>query len=105
VFLAGGHRLTARACIRAAGLWAGERAVVSGPTAACWHRMLATAPAEIEVTVPRRSGLRAYAGHKGNTLVRSGWDLLRFTWHDLRNRPDYVVGEIRAARLAASARP
>jgi very-short-patch-repair endonuclease len=41
--------------------------------------------------------------HKGNALVRSGWDLLRFTWHDLTNRPDYVVGEIRAA-LAAAAR-
>jgi len=41
--------------------------------------------------------------HKGNALVRARWDLLRFTWHDLTNRPDYVVGEIRAALAVASA--
>jgi very-short-patch-repair endonuclease len=35
--------------------------------------------------------------HKGNALVRAGWDVLRFTWHDLTNRPDYVISEIRAA--------
>jgi very-short-patch-repair endonuclease len=40
---------------------------------------------------------------KGNALVRAGWKLLRFTWHDLVNRPQYVVAEIRAALLAASA--
>jgi very-short-patch-repair endonuclease len=41
--------------------------------------------------------------HKGNALVREGWDLLRFTWHDLTLRPEYVVGEIRAALAAAAA--
>jgi very-short-patch-repair endonuclease len=41
--------------------------------------------------------------HKGNALVRARWDLLRFTWHDLANRPDYVVAEIRAALAAAAA--
>jgi len=40
--------------------------------------------------------------HKGNALVRARWDLLRFTWHDLTNRPDYVVAEIRAALAAAT---
>lgn len=40
--------------------------------------------------------------HKGNALVRARWDLLRFTWHDLTNRPDYVVTEIRAALAAAA---
>jgi len=40
--------------------------------------------------------------HKGNALVRARWDLLRFTWHDLTNRPDYVVAEIRAALAAAA---
>jgi len=35
--------------------------------------------------------------HKGNALVRAGWDLLRFTWHDLNNRPAYVLDEIRTA--------
>jgi very-short-patch-repair endonuclease len=39
--------------------------------------------------------------YKGNALVRERWDLLRFTWHDLTNRPDYVVAEIRAALAAA----
>jgi very-short-patch-repair endonuclease len=37
---------------------------------------------------------------KGNALVRAGWRLLRFTWHDLTNRPRYVVAEIHAALLA-----
>jgi very-short-patch-repair endonuclease len=40
--------------------------------------------------------------HKGNALVRAGWDLLRFTWHDLSNRPGYVVGEIRSALATAA---
>jgi very-short-patch-repair endonuclease len=39
---------------------------------------------------------------KGNALVRAGWLLLRFTWHDLTNRPVYVVAEIRAALLASA---
>jgi very-short-patch-repair endonuclease len=39
---------------------------------------------------------------KGNALVRAEWQLLRFTWHDLTNRPDHVVAEIRAALLAAA---
>ena len=43
--------------------------------------------------------------HKGNALVRARWDLLRFTWHDLTNPPDYVVAEIRAALAAAGSRP
>jgi very-short-patch-repair endonuclease len=245
VFLAGGHRLTDRARIRAAGLWAGDRGVISGPAAAWWHGMLATAPAEVEVTVRRRGGLRSHPGvrvrrrdlapadrtrrgglrltavpltaletaiavpdgsafldralqkhvrfehlyqaycrnmgargaariaalltaaadradsaaerlmlsilrgagltgwehgrpferwaidfafpaaklaievdgwayhsdvdrfradrHKGNALVRAGWKLLRFTWHDLTNRPQCVVAEIRAALLVAEA--
>ncbi len=41
--------------------------------------------------------------HKGNALVRSGWELLRFTWHDLAHRPEYVVAEIRAALLRSAA--
>lgn len=41
--------------------------------------------------------------HKGNALVSAGWQLLRFTWHDLVHRPDYVLAEIRAALLAAEA--
>jgi very-short-patch-repair endonuclease len=40
---------------------------------------------------------------KGNALVRAGWTVLRFTWHDLTNRPDYVISEIRAALLRTAA--
>jgi very-short-patch-repair endonuclease len=44
--------------------------------------------------------------HKGNALVRAGWNLLRFTWHDLNNRPDQVLADIRAAlRIPAGQRP
>lgn len=43
--------------------------------------------------------------HKGNALVRERWDLLRFTWHDLTLRPEYVLGEIRAALTAAAGAP
>jgi very-short-patch-repair endonuclease len=38
----------------------------------------------------------------------TGWvlgHLLRFTWHELTNRPDHVVAEIRAALAAAESRP
>jgi very-short-patch-repair endonuclease len=34
---------------------------------------------------------------KGNALVGAGWDLLRFTWHDLTQEPARVVAEIRRA--------
>jgi very-short-patch-repair endonuclease len=244
VYLVGGHPLTDRARVRAAGMWAGRPAAISGPAAAWWHGMLRGAPDEIEVTVPRSLGLRPRTGirirrrdlaladqvgtggiwltatpltaletaiavpdgsafldralqwhvgfdrvyraycrnmgakgaarigvlltaaadradsvaerlmikslraagltgwshgypfgrwtidfafpgallavevdgwawhmdverfradrHKGNALVRARWDLLRFTWHDLDTRPDYVLGEIRAALHAAT---
>jgi very-short-patch-repair endonuclease len=39
---------------------------------------------------------------KGNALVRAGWQVLRFTWHDLTNQPAHVVLEIRSALLAAA---
>ncbi|HLY33800.1 MAG TPA: type IV toxin-antitoxin system AbiEi family antitoxin domain-containing protein [Jatrophihabitantaceae bacterium] len=31
-----------------------------------------------------------------NALVNLGWTVLRFTWHDLVDRPDYVIATIRA---------
>ncbi len=41
---------------------------------------------------------------KGNALVRAGWNApADLTWHDLTERPQYVVAEIRAALLAVSA--
>lgn len=38
-----------------------------------------------------------------NALVLAGWTVLRFTWHDLIQRPDHVIGEIRAALAARTA--
>lgn len=38
-----------------------------------------------------------------NDLVAAGWTVLRFTWHDLVDRPAYVIARIRAAVLAAAA--
>lgn len=31
---------------------------------------------------------------KGDAITRAGWDLLRFTWHDLDGRPAEVLAEI-----------
>ena len=62
VLLVGGHPWTDRARVRAVGLWAGQRGVISGPAAAWWHDMLPTAPDQVELTTARRCGLRARAG-------------------------------------------
>ncbi len=45
-YLAGGHRLTAEARIRAAALWCGDHATVSGAAAAFWQGMLPRFPAQ-----------------------------------------------------------
>ena len=66
VYLVGGHRLTDEARVRAAWLLAGEQAAVSGAAAAYWHGLLDRAPAEVEVTVPRRNG----PGCRPGALVR-----------------------------------
>ena len=34
---------------------------------------------------------------EGNALLAEGWQVLRFTWHDLDRRPVACVAEIRAA--------
>jgi very-short-patch-repair endonuclease len=39
---------------------------------------------------------------KGNALVRAGWDLLRFTWHDLADNPARVVAEVRETLALAA---
>ncbi|MGD9529204.1 type IV toxin-antitoxin system AbiEi family antitoxin domain-containing protein [Pseudonocardia sp.] len=65
VYLAGGHRLTAAGRIRAAWLWAGEDAVVSGAAAAFWHRIVDLPPPVVDLVVPAarhprpRPGIRA----------------------------------------------
>ena len=62
VYLVGGHRLTDEVRVRAAGLWAGGRAAVSGPSAAHWHGLLGRAPSVVEVTVPRPAAPRCPTG-------------------------------------------
>jgi len=62
VYLVAGHRLTDEVRVRAAWLWAGEKAVVSGPAAAYWHGMLDRAPRPVEITVPRARSPRCPAG-------------------------------------------
>lgn len=63
VYLVGGHRYTDEVRIRAAWLRAGGApAMVSGPAAAYWYRMLDRAPAVVELTVPRRRHLRPGPG-------------------------------------------
>lgn len=53
VYLAGGHRLTDEARIRAAAMWCGDHATVSGVAAAYWHGMMPRAAGPVDVTVPR----------------------------------------------------
>ena len=62
VYLVGGHRLTDEVRVRAAWLWAGEDACVSGPAAAYWHGMLDRAPPTVELTVPHRCKPRSRRG-------------------------------------------
>lgn len=95
----------------------GERGVVSGPAAAFWLGMLPNAPMEDRHRPPRRPGRRRdrrlglaircrslpHRPDKGNALVSAGWTVLRFTWHDLTSRPDYVLAQIKAALLTAAA--
>lgn len=56
VYLVNGHRYDDEVRIRAAYLWAGDGAVLSGAAAAWWHGLLDQAPASVGVTVgrPRR---------------------------------------------------
>jgi hypothetical protein len=58
----GGHRLTDEVRVRAAWLWAGDAAAVSGPAAAYWHGLLERAPVDIELTVPHCRKPRARPG-------------------------------------------
>jgi len=62
VYLDGSHRLTDEARVRAALLWAGEGAVLSGPAAAWWHGLVPALAGPVAVTVPRRRGPRPRPG-------------------------------------------
>jgi very-short-patch-repair endonuclease len=58
----GGRDFGPEARIRAAVLWAGDGATVSGPAAAWWHGLWPDEPGMVELTVPRTSGLRRARG-------------------------------------------
>lgn len=62
VYLVGGHRLDDEVRVRAAVLWAGEGAVLSGVAAAWWHGIADRAPAQIGITVTRRRHPRPRPG-------------------------------------------
>ncbi|MFR9804809.1 type IV toxin-antitoxin system AbiEi family antitoxin domain-containing protein [Pseudonocardia sp. RS010] len=53
VYRVASHRHGDEARVRAAWLWLGGNAVVSGPAAAYWHGMLDVAPPTVQVTIPR----------------------------------------------------
>jgi very-short-patch-repair endonuclease len=40
---------------------------------------------------------------RGNELELAGWTVLRFTWHQVRRRPGYVIGVLRRAVALAAA--
>ncbi|WHU48208.1 DUF559 domain-containing protein [Gordonia sp. L191] len=40
---------------------------------------------------------------KRNALIRSGWQVLNYTWADLIDRPDQVAAEVAAALRSSAA--
>jgi very-short-patch-repair endonuclease len=62
VYLVNGHRFDDEVRVRAAVLWAGDGAVLSGVAAAWWHGMVDEAPATIGLTVGRRTHSRPRPG-------------------------------------------
>jgi Transcriptional regulator, AbiEi antitoxin len=62
VYLAADRELTDEARVRAAMLWVGEPATLSGIAAAWWHRLLPDSPSTVELTVPASRSVRARRG-------------------------------------------
>lgn len=91
VYLVGGHRLDDEARVRAAWLWAGRDAVVSGPAAAYWHGLLDRAPETVEVTLPRPAASRSPDGVRVRRRTLDAVDLVgsRDIW--LTERPLSVL--------------
>lgn len=91
VYLVGGHRLDDEARVRAAWLWAGPDAVVSGPAAAYWHGLLDRAPETVEVTLPRPAASRSPDGVRVRRRTLDAVDLVgsRDIW--LTERPLSVL--------------
>ncbi|MGQ0575307.1 MAG: endonuclease domain-containing protein [Pseudonocardia sp.] len=77
VYLAAGHRLDDEARVRAALLWAGEGAALSGVAAAWWHGMGPGAPAVVGIIVPRRRRPRPRRGVRVRRRDVPGVDLTR----------------------------
>ncbi len=67
VYLAEGRRLGPAAVVRAACLWGGPSALVSGPAAAFWFGLLDRLPGPVDLTVPRTGRGR---GRPGVTIRR-----------------------------------
>jgi len=44
------------------------------------------------------------SGQRQNAVVNGGWHVLRFSWHDLTQRPDAVLADIGAALATADHR-
>ncbi|WP_224389343.1 hypothetical protein [Pseudonocardia sp. ICBG1293] len=91
------HPPTERSRVRAAALWAGEDAVLSGAAAAWWWGLLPGAPEVVTVTVPRRRAPRSRAG----ILVRRR----ELDPCDVVVRDGVAVGRPAAAVLEAAADP
>ena len=94
------HRLLRRAGITG---WVANLSVVVGGR----RYELDIALPEIRLAIE----IDGYAYHSGdeqfqrdrtrqNALIAAGWRILRFTWADINDRPDYVVAQIR--RLLAA---
>lgn len=62
VYLDAGYDYGDEARVRAAALWAGPDAVLSGLAAAWWHGLVEAPPATVSLTVPRRRFPRAREG-------------------------------------------
>jgi hypothetical protein len=54
------------------------------------------------VGVARRPRAVPQRCRKGNAITQAGWDLLRFTWHDLDGEPAWVLAEINRALSGAT---
>lgn len=91
VYLAGGHRLDDEVRVRAALLWAGEGAVLSGTAAAWWHGMHDRAPVVIGVTVSRRRHPRPRPGVSVRRRELAGEDLVRCRGLDVTGPPLTVL--------------
>jgi len=62
VYRSAEHPFTAATRVRAAGLWAGPNALLSGIAAAWWWGLPTTAPADVEIVIPRREHRRSRPG-------------------------------------------